>query len=480
MFKKYLALIIAFFLVFSVFVPVGFVSAEASYIYSLTSEHTYSYMMPSRQENYNLYKAFFENSTVSGSKFNMHSNDTIVAFYSVDDMNYIFAVKNTGFYSVSGDTSKYVCNGFDSSNHFNATVIRYSTRAPLTPDLIRNTTFGSFVQAFPSSSGVGIVYDTSDNTIKPCGYRGSASRDFTLYDLNYSACFTAFDYVYIYDPLLFPLVEMPLNLDIQEQSFAEWLVSSGHISDIPYTIGTNNLSQLISYFAQYGSSASLFIEHFPDFAKETGLPNGDKSVLSVTLNKLRSLYQQYLNEKNAIVADELVRYDDNYNLTVPDTVVNDDNTPDLFLLRALLTLNNNMCYYLDIISDKIDSLDFTTNIVNDNSFMFTSGSIENNETYNNFLTTLNQKTSFSDDIENLDTNLFSDLQETDSLTVPFLVPEYRNGEFVPVQSSYTIDNESKLYEYIQIFKALFSFFAVLFFSLRLKNNLPSLIHSDDN
>lgn len=480
MFKKYLSLIIAFFLVFSVFVPVGFVSAESQYKYGLTSEHTYSYMMPSRQENYNLYKAFFENSTVQGSKFSMHSNDTIVAFYTVDDMNYIFAVKSTYFYSISGDTQKYVCNGFDSSHYFNRAVVTYSTRTALTPDFVRTINFQGSVQSFVGGSGVGIVFDTSDNTIKPYGYRSTSSRDFTVFNLNYTSCFCAYDYVYIYDPLLFPLVEMPLNLDIQEQSFAEWLVSSGHIADIPYTVTTNNLSQLISYFAQYGSSASLFIEHFPEFALETGLPNAEKSVLSVTLNKLRSLYQQYLNEKNAIVADVLVRYDDNYNLTVPDTVVNDDNTSDLFLLRALLTLNNNMCYYLDIISDKIDSLDFTTNIVNDNSYMFNSGSIENNETYNNFLTTLNQKTSFSDDIENLDTNLFADLQETNSLTVPFIVPEFQNGKFVSKQASYTIDENSKLYEYIQIFKDLFSFFAIIFFCLRLKNNLPSLIHSDDN
>lgn len=180
-----------------------------------------------------------------------------------------------------------------------------------------------------------------------------------------------------WDPVLAPLLDYPYNLEIQTQSFVEWLLETGRWTEIPISIADSTLTPYIEYFSKYGGSGSLFVNNLNDFLSHYFESQVTNSVARQVLSKTKSLYQEYLALKNDTVRNHLTN---RVNKTdTIDTVTNNDNLTLVTdqeddstiisilrdILRFLLSLPSVISDCTNLILNKLDSLNLTTNFVND-------------------------------------------------------------------------------------------------------------------
>lgn len=195
-------------------------------------------------------------------------------------------------------------------------------------------------------------------------------------DTSKPLCFI-YNYDFPFNPITDPLFDIPYNLDIQKQGFIEWLISSGRWTEIPFSIADSTLSPYVDYFSKYGGSGSMFVNNLNDFLSHYFESQVSNSVARQVLSKTKSLYAEYLRLKNDTVGNHLVDKVNKIGSVDPVTSTDnktlitdkdDDSTIISILrdiLRSLLSLPSvfSDCTYL--ILNKLDSLNLTTNFVND-------------------------------------------------------------------------------------------------------------------
>lgn len=182
------------------------------------------------------------------------------------------------------------------------------------------------------------------------------------------------NYNFPYDPILSPILDYPYNLDIQSQGFVEWLISTGKYTEINDAILSNHVSGFVDIFRQYGGSSSFFKRYCKGFFDFNNIGQG-VSDYNLILKKTKALYQEYLRLKNDTVGNHLaprvestIVPETNDSNTVLVTNAVDDTTIISLLrdiLRSLIALPNTLNDLTQLILNKLDSLDLTTNIVND-------------------------------------------------------------------------------------------------------------------
>lgn len=182
------------------------------------------------------------------------------------------------------------------------------------------------------------------------------------------------NYNFPYDPILSPILDYPYNLDIQSQSFTEWLIDTEKYLDIYHSLQANHVAGFVDVFREYGGSSSFFKRYCKGFFDFNNIGQG-VSDYNLILKKTKALYQEYLRLKNDTVGNHLaprvessIVPDTNDNNTVLVTNTLDDTTIISLLrdiLRSLIALPNTLNDLTQLILNKLDSLDLTTNIVND-------------------------------------------------------------------------------------------------------------------
>lgn len=209
-------------------------------------------------------------------------------------------------------------------------------------------------------------------------YDSSGSASGAVYVSNFTVRYSDIavvrNYNFPYDPILSPILDYPYNLDIQAQSFTEWLISTEKYKEISNSLLASHVSGFVDVFKDYGGSASFFKRYCKGFFDFNNIGQG-VSDYNLILKKTKALYQEYLRLKNDTVGNHLApRVDSsivpetNDNNTVLVTNAVDDTTIISLLrdiLRSLIALPNTLNDLTQLILNKLDSLDLTTNIVND-------------------------------------------------------------------------------------------------------------------
>lgn len=242
-----------------------------------------------------------------------------------------------------------------------------------------NFTFSNMVTNSHNSMNhevTGFYQDGRSPVIGTFKWKGSSSGAVNVSDFSvrYSDIVVVRNYNFPYDPILSPILDYPYNLDIQSQSFTEWLISTEKYLDIYHSLQANHVSGFVEVFREFGGSASFFKRYCKGFFDFNNIGQG-VSDYNLILRKTKALYQEYLRLKNDTVGNHLaprvestIVPETNDNNTVLVTNAVDDTTIISLLrdiLRSLIALPNTLNDFTQLILNKLDSLDLTTNIVND-------------------------------------------------------------------------------------------------------------------
>lgn len=302
------------------------------------------------------------------------------------------------------------------------------------------------------------------------------------------------NYNFPFDPILSPILDYPYNLDIQSQDFVEWLISTGKYTEINDAILSNHVSGFVDIFRQYGGSSSFFKRYCKGFFDFNNIGQG-VSDYNLILKKTKSLYQEYLRLKNDTVGNHLApRVDSSI---VPETndnnltlVTNDANDTEIIsilrdILRSLLSFPTTWNDLNKLLLNAINALDLTTNIVNDGGTGLTSadiwgsGDITESENYLALTSAFMDKGVDVSAAENMKINYLDNSTQQDSFTVSVVMPDqYVNGQFTEKTVSHTIDNTSKMYNTLILFRKLIAFAVVAYFAIRIRFELPHLIRGE--
>lgn len=327
-------------------------------------------------------------------------------------------------------------------------------------------------------------------------WKGSADSGVTVsnFTVRYADVAVVRNYNFPFDPILSPILDYPYNLDIQSQSFTEWLISSEKYLEIYHSLQANHVSGFVDVFRQYGGSSSFFKKYCKGFFDFNNIGQG-VSDYNLILKKTKALYQEYLLLKNDTVGNHLLprvessiipETNDN-NLTLVTNQNTDDDSVKVLrdILRSLIALPSTLNDFNNLILNAINSLDLTTNIVNDggagltSSDIWGSGSITDSENYLALTAAFMDKGVDVSAAENMQINYLENANQADSFTVSVVMPDqYVNGQFTEKTVTHTIDNTSKMYNTLILFRKLIAFAVVAYFAIRIRFELPHLIRGE--
>lgn len=306
-----------------------------------------------------------------------------------------------------------------------------------------------------------------------------------------------------FDPIIGPLLDYPYNLDIQSQSFTEWLISTQKYKEINDSMLANHVSPFVELFNQYGGSSSFFVKVIKQFFDFSHIGDGI-SDYQIILRKTRQLYQEYLRLKNDTVGNHLlpkvsstIEPDTNdSNQTLITNTVNDTEIEKLLrdILRTLLSFPSTWYDMHQQLMIKLDQLDLTTNIVNDGGtndldVLFNYDQDEFDSDWNSFEDLINDdinsKTALIDSINNrsvMPENMLSD-QTTFSLTVPFIdgyTVSQDGSEYTTNIHNYTFDM-SEHTTFDAVFKKIKRFIGVIMiiaYLVSLRFRIPRIVRGE--
>lgn len=314
------------------------------------------------------------------------SDNSTLCIYESDGTVHIYIQKTDVFVNVG---SGCILN-FEKTGSYYPKFIHYSfsNNSVSISDLLYHT-FTTTSISYPGSGYITYnlpVYDSDSNQyyiacINSNYYYGHNLSLMNGYsdsnpDTSKPLCFI-YNYDFPFNPITDPLFDIPYNLDIQKQGFIEWLISSGRWTEIPFSIADSTLTPYIDYFSKYGGSGSMFVNNLNDFLTHYLESQVTNSVARQVLSKTKSLYQEYLALKNDTVRNHLTNRVNKIDSI--DTVTNNDNLSLVTdqeddstiisilrdILRFLLSLPSVISDCTNLILNKLDSLNLTTNFVND-------------------------------------------------------------------------------------------------------------------
>lgn len=412
----------------------------------------------------NMLVAEFNNPANIDINFLRHLDDAIYLNSSVESAG---VTKSNSFWVLAEDTGTYylqVCllSPYLRSGTYTFPKKRSSTVSFSSVDFISSYSF-TFSNAVTNSHAGGTTTVTNqfymDGTsyiIGSYSYNGSSSGSVTYSNFipRYTDIVCVRNYTFPFDPILTPILDYPYDLNIQKQAFVEWLISTGRYTEINSAMLSNHVSQYVDLFNEYGASLTFFKKQISAFFSYHNIGQGI-SDYNVILNKTRQLYQEFLRQKNDTVGNHLaprvessIVPETNDNNTVLVTNAVDDTTIISLLrdiLRSLIALPSTLNDLTQLILNKLDSLDLTTNIVNDGG----AGITDFSDLY------IYDSDAFSDDLEQFQ----ADIEEVQSVPVGYissindntLMPEKMLSDKsslvvnVPTIAGFTVSNNGSAY-----------------------------------
>ena len=193
-----------------------------------------------------------------------------------------------------------------------------------------------------------------------------------------------------FNPIIDPILAYPYNLDLQSQSFIEWLLIDNRYELINGAILSNHVGGWVDIFANYGGSSSWFQDIALQFIHSNNIGMGINDI-QMALQKTKMLYQEYLAEKEDTVRNHLQRKlwgtedikpntnDTNTTLITDDPNDSTDTSILRDILRAVISNTNTISDNFNILFDKLEHTNNTINIVNDGGVKDSSGSSFNSD-----------------------------------------------------------------------------------------------------
>ena len=313
------------------------------------------------------------------------------------------------------------------------------------------------------------------------------------------------NYNFPYDPILSPILDYPYNLDIQSQDFVEWLIATGRYTEINGSILSNHVSGFVDIFREYGGSTSFFKRYCKGFFDFNNIGQG-VSDYNLILKKTKALYQEYLRLKNDTVGNHLAprvestivpETNDNNTVLVTNSV--DDTTIISLLrdiLRSLIALPNTLNDLTQLILNKLDSLDLTTNIVNDGGSGITDFSdlyIYDVDAFNNDLADFQ---SDIEDVQNVPMGYISTINQNSFMPENMLEDKNSLTVNVPTITGFTVGGNGSTYStqtgtyvlrsvdypwldtVVQKIKRFASIVLILGYLVHLRYRIPELIRGE--
>lgn len=445
--------------------------------------------------------AQFNNPLNLDTDFLRQLDDSIYLNTSLGSMGY---TKSNSFWVLAQDSGTYylqviktspcvICGTYTISYNY-TTLVSFSTVGFISSYVFSNNGFWSTAQTYFTVSNV-FYLDGRNYVIGSYENQGNGwDAVLTNFTPRFTDIVCVRDYNFPYDPILTPILDYPYNLDIQSQSFTEWLISTNKYKEINRAMLSNHVNQYVELFNQYGASLSFFKKQVSAFFDFYNIGQGI-SDYNVILNKTRQLYQEYMRLKNDTVGNHLaprvessiVPETNDNNLTL---VTNDSNDTEIIsilrdILRSLLSFPSTWNDLNQLLLNAFNSLDLTTNIVNDGGAGLTSadiwgsGDITESQNYQSLSAAFMDKGVDVVSAESMDINYLDGATQQDSFTVSVVMPaQFVNGEFTEKTITHTIDNTSKMFNTLLLFRKLIAFAVISYFAIRIRFELPHLIRGE--
>ena len=300
-----------------------------------------------------------------------------------------------------------------------------------------------------------------------------------------------------------------LNLDFNETDFYNWLIDNDKVvisvdsggasvgGKIPAYIGLQKLKSFISFYKQYGGSNTSFFKFIKGWFSYMNIANQTGDNINVLKNTMDNLYKEYLNSYIVNAYPNTLNHahqrkniqtntDDNDTSLITDDPNDSTDTSILRdILRGIISLSTSITSHFEALFDKLNELDFTVNVSNNGGADFTSadiwgsGVITDSENYHALTAAFMDKGIDVVSAESMDINYLDNATQQDSFTVSVDMPDqFVNGEFTSKTVTHTIDNTSKMYNTLLLFRKLIAFAVITYFAIRLRYELPSLIRGE--
>ena len=446
-----------------------------------------------------LIQQFYDNSTVIAKGFNEYNSIICISYNSYSQRYDILSILG-GEYSYQ-QTRYYNRGWYDAYSYI---IDRSKNDKYIYCQSVQN--ISSFDFSINStelySDGytyVGINFCPNYNNWYYCKYINPTIYSPNYYIYNYPSEFTS----YIYNDGYIPPYVSPsntiwgLDLSINETSFKEWLIENNKISELPSYIGISKLGSFISFYNKFGSNRGNFINNISDWFSYMNIANQTEDNVNILKSIMDALYQEYLHsfwvEVNPHFTN-LPHHRRNIVTQTTDTdttLITDDSndTTDISILRDILrgiiSINNSLCDGVVSFINAFDSLDFTVNVANGGGLGLTSGEIwgsgditESNN-YQTLVSAFENRGVDISAVENLKYNYLEGATQKESFTVSVVMPDtYSNGEFSSKIVTHTIDNNSKMYNTLVLFRKLIAFVVIIYYAIRLRFALPQLIRGE--
>ena len=300
-----------------------------------------------------------------------------------------------------------------------------------------------------------------------------------------------------------------LNLDFNETDFYNWLVDNDKVEisvdsggasvggKIPAYIGLQKLKSFISFYRQYGGSNTSFFKFIKGWFSYMNIANQTGDNINVLKTTMDNLYREYLNSyivhgysntlNHAHQRKNIQTNTDDSDTTLITDNPNDSTDTSILrdILRGIISLSTSITSHFEALFDKLNELVFTVNVSNNGGANFTSadiwgsGVITDSENYHALTAAFMDKGIDVVSAESMDINYLDNATQQDSFTVSVDMPDqFVNGEFTSKTVTHTIDNTSKMYNTLLLFRKLIAFAVITYFAIRLRYELPSLIRGE--
>ena len=446
-------------------------------------------------------ESFYSNSSVTSFGF---SEDNSIMCFDGSYYNYLLCFKVDSSCTVG--TIQDSSGVYHTCIYSDATSYIYKSYTSFTPASLDSVTFGNFVNASYYKPCV-VVIDDSHFCVDLIQRSNNRLTRNSFPTSPYDFCFSNGGYVAPFKPSGVTSFT-GLDLDFNESDFYQWLVDNNKIDisgsnsgvsvsgKIPSYIGMIKLASFIHFYHQFGGSNTSFFKYIYNWFSYMNIVSQTKDNVNILKNTIDSLYQEYINSyiheivpnmsghahnrKNIITQTD----DNNLSLVTDDTNDTVDTSILRDILRGIIQISNNVANSTDAIIRKLDQLNFTVNVANNGGTFNSSeiwgfGDITESSNYNTLVSEFETRGIDISAAENLSINPLSSATQKESFSITVLMPDsFSNGEFSSKSVTHTIDSNSKMYNTLILFRKIIGFSVIIYYAIRLRFSLPSLIRGE--